>query len=431
MKNKLRILLLSDIHFLSLPTEHDPHAQVRRAFLQDVEGYREVRGSFDVILVSGDIACKGAESEYIKAMEFFNQLCEVSGCSNDKIYVVPGNHDKNLYAAKAELRHIINQGLASEKQGHDHSSELFLNLINEDTDACKTLYSPFTAYAEFAFKMDCCDSIMRKLTDSVNSEIDKEHDKAYYKHEIGILNGYPVMLYGFNTCLNSDWYDENDYGEGHKLFLPKLGYHALINTRGVINIAMMHHPIERIAHSSSIAAFFDKNFPLQIFGHLHKPVCKEDNCLHIQSGALQPQTNSERGDGYFSVYNILEITVTSDEKENDFLEANLSVQRYNPESEEFEILDSENHSFKVRLQCVSNRWSNVDVQKTLTENLPSDVSKRKVRLSFLNHHDQKAIINRMNIYLYNESLSLHENCLRFLEIIEKESKYVLLWNLVK
>lgn len=77
------------------------------------------------------------------------------------------------------------------------------------------------------------------------------------------------------------------------------------------------------------------------------------------------------------------------------------------------------------------QWSNVDVQKTLTENLPSDVSKRKVRLSFLNHHDQKAIINRMNIYIYNESLSLHENCLRFLEIIEKESKYVLLWNLVK
>jgi len=431
MKNKLRILLLSDIHFLSLPAEHDSHAQVRRAFLQDVEGYSYVNGAFDVILVSGDIAYKGAESEYSKASAFFHQLCDVSGCANERIFMVPGNHDKNLNADRAELRHLINQGLGAEKANHEHSSKLFLDLIIRDNEACKALYSPFRGYAEFAIKMDCCDSIMCKLISSEDPEFDEEHDKAYYKQEIGVINGYPVVLYGFNTCLNSDWYDEDDHGEGHKLFLPKLGYHALVDTQGFINVAMMHHPMDRIVHSKSITTFLDKNFPIQIFGHLHKPVCQKDNCLHIQSGALQPQTCPEGGDEYFSVYNILELSVASDEDGKDFLEAVLAVQRYNSESGEFETLDSESHSFKTQLHRTTNRWSNEKFQRSLKESLPLDVSERQVRLHFLNYHDQKSIIKRMNIYSYNNNISLHENCFSFLETVERESKYAILWSLMK
>lgn len=429
MQNKLRILLLSDIHFLSLPAEHDSHAQVRRAFLQDIEGYKEVHGVFDVILVSGDIAYKGAESEYNKALAFFRQLCNASGCAYDRIYVVPGNHDKNLYAVRAELRHLINQGLGTEKANHEHSSKLYLDLIIRDREACKALYSPFREYAEFAIKMDCCDSIMCKLINSEDSVFDEENDKAYYKQEIGVLKDYPVVLYGFNTCLNSDWFDEDDHGVGHKLFLPMLGYHALVDNSGTINIAMMHHPLDRIAHSGSISTFMDKHFPIQIFGHLHKPVCREDNCLHIQSGALQPQTDSEGGDEYFSVYNILDLNVISDEKGKDLLQANLSVQRYSPESEGFETLESEGHSFTTRLHRTPSRWRND--QKLLTESLPLDVSKRQIRLCFLNFHDQKSVIKRMNIYTYNDNISLHENCFRFLETVDKQHKYATLCSLVK
>ena len=431
MQNKLKILLLSDIHFLSLPAEHDSHAQVRHAFLQDIEGYKVVNGAFDVILVSGDIAYKGVKSEYDKALAFFHQLCDVSGCAYERIYVVPGNHDKNLNAVRAELRHLINQGLSSEKADHEHSSKLYLNLLIRDREACKALYSPFREYAEFAIKMDCCDSIMCKLTSSEDSVFDEENDKAYYKQEIGGLNEYPVVLYGFNTCLNSDWFDEDDHGVGHKLFLPMLGYHALVDISGTINIAMMHHPLDRIVHSGSISTFMDKHYPIQIFGHLHKPVCWEDKCLHIQAGALQPQTSSEGGDEYFSVYNILELNVTSDENGKDFLQANLSVQRYRPESEGFETLDSEGHSFKTQLHRTPSRWSNDNKQKSLTERLSLDVSKRQIRLRFLNFHDQKSVIKRMNIYTYNDNISLHENCFHFLETVDNQHKYATLWSLVK
>lgn len=431
MQSNLKILLLSDIHFLSLPAEHDPHAQVRRAFLMDVEGYKNVHGAFDVILVSGDIAFKGAKSEYKKAFDFFHKLCEVSGCHHDRIFVVPGNHDKNLKAPKAELRHLINQGLGAEIKNHEHSSKLFLDLIINDKETCKALYSPFSEYAEFAIKMDCCDTIMCKLTSSEDIVFDEENDKAYYKQEIGVLNGYPVVLYGFNTCLNSDWFDENDYGEGHKLFLPRLGYHALVDITGTINIAMMHHPLDRIVQSKSIAKFMDKNFPIQIFGHLHKPVCREDNCLHIQSGALQPQSSPEGGDEYFSVYNILELNVNSDENGRDTMQVTISVQRYMPESEVFDTLDFGGHPFKVGLNRTPNRWTNNNKINTLNESLPPDVSKRQTRLRFLNYHDQKSVIKRMNIYEYNDNLSLYQNCFHFLENVEKQHKYATLWDLIK
>lgn len=127
----------------------------------------------------------------------------------------------------------------------------------------------------------------------------------------------------------------------------------------------------------------------------------------------------------------MELSVDSDENGKDFLEATLSVQRYNSESEEFETLDSESHSFKTQLHRTSNRWSYDNGQKSLKENLSLDVSKRQVRLRFLNFHDQKSVIKRMNIYAYDNNISLHENCFRFLEIVEREYKYAILWSLLK
>ena len=67
MHDMLRLLLLSDIHFLSLYDEMDCNASIRKAFLQDLKDFREVHGAVNHILVCGDIAYKGAKEEYDKA----------------------------------------------------------------------------------------------------------------------------------------------------------------------------------------------------------------------------------------------------------------------------------------------------------------------------------------------------------------------------
>ena len=47
----LRLLLLSDIHFLSLYDEMDCDAPIRKAFLHDLKDFREVHGAVNHILV--------------------------------------------------------------------------------------------------------------------------------------------------------------------------------------------------------------------------------------------------------------------------------------------------------------------------------------------------------------------------------------------
>ena len=52
----VRLLLLSDIHFLSLAKEMDQHSYVRDCFITDLKDYVAQYGSINHILVSGDIA---------------------------------------------------------------------------------------------------------------------------------------------------------------------------------------------------------------------------------------------------------------------------------------------------------------------------------------------------------------------------------------
>ena len=165
----LRLLLLSDIHFLSLYEEMDPHAAVRRSFEKDLSDYRKVHGKIDHILVCGDIAYKGVKEEYDKARVFFEQLCDIVGCQPEEIYIVPGNHDKNFYTPNAEIRYLIHSGLSNEKVDPD---KLFIDLLSKNFAQFKVLYQPFKDYQDFAVKMVSCEPLMTKC-------LDDEKDVSY------------------------------------------------------------------------------------------------------------------------------------------------------------------------------------------------------------------------------------------------------------
>jgi 3',5'-cyclic AMP phosphodiesterase CpdA len=71
----IRILQISDIHFLSCEDEDDNYSQLRQRLLDDVDDLIGTRGDVDVILVCGDIANKGQREEYDKAHQFFKNPC--------------------------------------------------------------------------------------------------------------------------------------------------------------------------------------------------------------------------------------------------------------------------------------------------------------------------------------------------------------------
>lgn len=425
----IRFLLLSDIHLLSLAKEQDIHYCVRNSFLKDLADYVKANGSITHILVSGDVANKGEKSEYISAKSFFEQVCNVVGCSLKDVYVIPGNHDKNFNADRSELRHIINAGLSIDGDNNKISTSCMFYQLLKDTDAIRMMYAPFKAYFDFALEMDSYDVIMQRVLEENEFKYNPNSDTAYYSKLLGTLSGYDINLYGINSCLTSDWYDEDDNGNGHKLFLPKLSYNIPTENEGCINISMMHHPLEKIASGTEISNLFDKKFHIQIYGHLHKPVSSIDSSIRIQSGAFQPPKSGNKNEnGYFSVYNIVELDVKNEDTK-DILVVKLQVEKFDDLSEKFEHMEDESSSFEIPLKKHTNRWAVNQIKESKSEQLPEGISIRQIRLEFLQSDSREYIMKYFN--KYEEGKSLNQNCIDFLKKMEEECKLHVLWNKLK
>ncbi len=89
------LLHLSDIHFKypQCAGNSDPELMFRDAMLQDISAEGKKHGDVDAILVTGDIANRGHPEEYKAARSWFMEVANAAGCREERIYVVPGNHE--------------------------------------------------------------------------------------------------------------------------------------------------------------------------------------------------------------------------------------------------------------------------------------------------------------------------------------------------
>jgi 3',5'-cyclic AMP phosphodiesterase CpdA len=74
------LLHISDIHFRApeCTQENDPSRAYRTRMIQDAKGRARALGGVDAILVSGDIAFRGVQSEYAAASMWLEQLDEAA-----------------------------------------------------------------------------------------------------------------------------------------------------------------------------------------------------------------------------------------------------------------------------------------------------------------------------------------------------------------
>lgn len=418
----MKFLILSDIHFIASAEEQDSNARMRKAFLKDLQDYVGVKDSFDYILISGDVANTGAEDEFKKAYKLINEICEIVKCATDRVFVVPGNHDKNFLAYNPELRHLINAGLSCETAKPD---EKFTELLNKDFNNFKLLYRPFECYHNFALSFDSSEPMMQKIIDNSDvSEFDKDNDKLYLKSQLNDLGDYHVYLYCLNTSLISDWDDLKDDGTGHKQFLSSLGYNAIADSEGCINIAMMHHPLTHLVDRQKVESALDRNFQLQIYGHLHRSASSVENAIRIESGALQPPTE-DGSTAYFSIYNIVELKVLQNDEKLDTLQVALNVQKYKEETNRFEEDPASCNTYTIPLKNHVNRWKQEKPAPKIA--LPEGITLRQVRVKFLQHKNRKALMGAD----FDEKKSINENSVRFLTKIESEGRLAELWNKMK
>ena len=134
----LRILLLSDIHFIHCEDDENIYRSLETAFVEAMDDVRD-SGGVNQILICGDIANKGQENEYQTAEAFLKRVFERLGCDEKQtqVYVVPGNHDINYpYAGRyiedryepvpnvspKEFRDIYNPFMIPDQAGKNHMS---------------------------------------------------------------------------------------------------------------------------------------------------------------------------------------------------------------------------------------------------------------------------------------------------------------------
>ncbi len=413
----LRILLLSDIHFLYCEEHQDRYRLLKQAMLNEMDYYAE-NTNIDALIICGDVAFSGQEAQYNIAEKFFEEILKRFSSHGKKplVFVVPGNHDIDRNSYKITRRLFRDTFLCAPR-----TAENCLDGIKQnETTTLKMLYKPFRAYNNFADKYSSTD----KIAETIMAEGDSFEGANYsYEHTLGQVGDYVFNIVGMNSaliCDDEDIRDPKNISRGqHKLFLPFCSYN--VNTEPYLfNISVMHHPFEWIQNGSDLNSEFDARFKLQLFGHIHsQSVYQKDddehNPIKIQVGSLQPGED-EDGYKYAPRYSFMELSV-----ENDKLHVVVKCRKWNkPHFED----DTNPTSIADKWVLLQDKKIWTRKQKTAAKAMEVEVKQApsiyELRYRLTKSSHKKDIIEALMPGMYDKNKPQYANAILFFNaIVEK------------
>lgn len=413
----LKILLLSDIHFIHCEDDENEYRSLETAFMEAMDNIRD-DGGVNQILICGDVANKGKSEEYEKAEAFIKDVFEHLGCDEKQtqLYVVPGNHDIDRCVNKSS-RLLFRPMLLDPYKG----DEFIYNAKHKELDALRILYSPLEAYHKFANMHSSADAIAVGILEGVPNFNDKGFRKEV---QLGTLDNYVIMLHCLNSTLACDEDEVNDPNavapNEHKLFLTKYAYNpdTPITT---VNISMMHHPLAWFENNKAIQEEFDRKFKIQIYGHVHTQSIKQDregkSAIRLQCGSLHPGNYGD-SEIYPPLYNILELNIKRGV-------LSLSVICYSWDGEQFMKDDRFCYVRKINLPKKSKRSTHQ--RKEVNQIKSAEMNAKEVyeiRYRFFSSRHIKEIILAMNSKAYDEKKPEHANAISFFRNISSKADEV-------
>lgn len=273
------IVHLSDLHL----KVGDRGLEERNAYLRERLGtdLEELLGDLgvkaDVVVVTGDIAYGGKESEYELASSWFRATFDRITAAPDRVLCVPGNHDVDwdLIGPTAEAHRV---DLSS---AEDPDPKLDAYLAEEG----QGILLPLRAYNNFAVSMGC--------------EIS---DRLHWEAEFPIGGGYVLAFRGVTTVINSG---RND---GPGTLVMHSNQFLAVPAPGRIPILLAHHDPHFWQRSHKHKDEVKNRMSIALYGHTHEPrMAKVDECVEITAGATQP----EEGKDWMPGYNVLRLTVAA------------------------------------------------------------------------------------------------------------------------
>lgn len=275
---------LSDIHFHSRSDSGlDLERVLRHELILDAKDLTKKLDPVTGILVCGDIAYSGQDTEYDIAARALKELCAAVGCRDENVFPVPGNHDVD--------RNMIRRSPIGTEQrktlrlDRENAAEK-LRILHQDALAEDIFYKPLQAYNLFASRYGC----------NVNAT------RPFWDKDLMLNDGSTLRIRGLTSVLTSD---SNDNREAGKLVLGQFQTHCP-REEGVTWLTLCHHPPDWLFDQDAVQEALDAQTQVQLFGHKHKQrlhliETRFNKSLRLGSGALHP----ERDGGWDPRYNIL------------------------------------------------------------------------------------------------------------------------------
>jgi predicted MPP superfamily phosphohydrolase len=280
----IRLLHISDIHFRAPycnDPNTDPDVSIRDLLAQDIHKFAsDSDKNVDAILITGDIAFAGKVEEYTAASVWLDELCNVTGCKPQDVYVVPGNHDIDRNQANSPILAAIREQIWSKANKWDRDKKM--NDFLSDSLSRQTIFSTMQGYNDFASRYGC--------------EI---RDSTSWRGSIAVSENIDLNLFGMTSTLLSSAQDDLN-----RLVVDS-SQTVFRRQPGQLYLTMMHHPSDCIIDGNDIKDQLDNHIHIQLFGHTHRSRWDAtENTIRISAISLHPERSES---GYEPGYNIIDI----------------------------------------------------------------------------------------------------------------------------
>jgi len=268
---KISILHLSDLHF---------RENENSIFNKEVQFFNALKNNVNMssylfIVITGDIANTGQESEYKEFKRFIQKFEKDlrNYCANIKVeYILtPGNHDCDFSTPEQQVRDLIIETILK------NPNSATIELVN----SCAKVQDNYF-----------------KLVDSLHNLSTFKQDlsnKLLYRYEVPLNDETTISFNSYNFSFMSKRHEKQS-----ELVLPI----NLINTKKILatkndfrlNISLFHHPLHWLKHTSirEFTEFINESSDIVLSGHEHTPSGKETKDIYtqeyieyIESGSLQ------------------------------------------------------------------------------------------------------------------------------------------------
>jgi predicted MPP superfamily phosphohydrolase len=259
--SKYTVLHITDAHF-GQPSMAGQWPSLKAQFFADLAHVVEQTGGVDLVAFTGDIANRGAESEYAQAAEFIEALGEFFLTNSDTIprfTAVPGNHDLTRPTGSSLAKAALER-----EWGEEYEKMLFGDL--DPNDLRDFTVSLFDNYSNW---MD--------MSSHALTPIQVQH-RGILPGDFAATdtsNGFKVGIIGVNSTFRhiSDAASEGTLTiSPHQVQLASGGDMPAWSHGHDIAIALTHHPMSWIKNPANIEdALFNSasTTRLHLCGHLH------------------------------------------------------------------------------------------------------------------------------------------------------------------